>query len=86
MVSYVPVLPSIGQKTRQSGGSATIKVEKVAAGRLFLPSALLVAVCLEPLAALVFGHLQPAFLFEVAHGYRIRAQFREQTCGLSSAL
>ena len=37
---------------------------------LFLPSALLVSVRLQPLAALVLRHLESTFLFEIAHGNR----------------
>ena len=33
-----------------------------------LPRALLVPIGLEPLAALVLRHLQPTFLFQIAHG------------------
>jgi len=38
------------------------------AGRLFLPSTLLVAVRLEALAAFVLRHLQTSFLLEISHG------------------
>jgi hypothetical protein len=37
-------------------------------GRLLLPSTLLVPVRFQPLAALVLRHLQPTFLFKIAHG------------------
>lgn len=50
--------PAIG-----SVGNKTIKI----AGSLLLPSALLMAIGLQTLAALVFVHLETAFFLEVAH-------------------
>ena len=40
--------------------------------RLLLPRALLVAIRFQALAALVLVHLQTAFLFQVAHGFKWR--------------
>lgn len=50
---------------------------------LFLPSAFFVTVRLEALPAFMLRHLQPSFLFQIAHRF---IRFGGRTCGLPSLL
>jgi hypothetical protein len=68
-----PCKPPAAQiKTRRRGQAAGAigRRLRAAPARLFLPSALLVAIRLQALPALVLVHLQAAFLFQVTHGLR----------------
>ena len=84
LMFYSLILPGGKQKPARR---RVLKVSKrdLSKCTLFLPSALLVAVRFEPLAALVFGHLKTAFLLQVAHRYE-RVRFGGKTCGLCSIL
>jgi hypothetical protein len=62
----VAALNPLKAKTRHQSGDGQVSFEIVKA--LFLPSTLLVAVGFQALPALMLRHLQPTFLFQIAHG------------------
>lgn len=61
-----------------AGGSDCSKGKQWRAGArgLFLPSALLVTIGFEALAALVLRHLEAAFLLEISHARNVRLRLR----------
>jgi hypothetical protein len=61
----------MAKKTRRTFRRAGLEIGLGVRGRLFLPSALLVAIRFEAFAAFVFRHLQTSFLLKISHGERV---------------
>jgi len=68
----IPITPFPGKKkSRQQRLRRDSESNATPITASFLPSALLVAIRFEALAAFVFRHLQTSFLLKISHGKRV---------------